>query len=168
MNSAIRQIVSFLLFLFAQVLIFNHLELFQVAVPFVFLVYLLMLPLNTSLTAVYLLAFGMGILIDVLSEHTATGLHAFSCVLMMSVRRWWAGVVGSTSTRGLDDIVIGQQSAIFFALYLLPLILLHQVAYFMLEDFTFQRFFYNFWKAILGTVYTFAMAYIITYLFYKR
>ncbi len=168
MNNPIRLGLSFVLFLLAQVLVFNYLVLFQVAVPYIFLLFLLMLPLQLDQAAVYILAFGMGLMVDMMSDPSAIGLHTFSALFVMIFRRGWASVVGATNTRGLAEIDLQQQSALFYALYLLPLIFLHQLAYFLLEDFTFQRFFYNLWKAILGTVYTFIISYLITFIFYKR
>ncbi|MEL6697595.1 MAG: hypothetical protein AAFP89_15200 [Bacteroidota bacterium] len=168
MSQIVRLILGFFLFLCLQIFLFNHMVLWQVAVPFVFVLYLLMLPMSISRPVHYILAFGMGLLVDLMSSYAAVGLHAFSAVLIVALRTPLVGFLSSSNYRGAEEVKLNQQNSIWLLTYLLPLIFIYQVAYFLLEDFSFIRIWYNLWKALLSSVYTFAVSYLIAYVFYKR
>ncbi|MEO1381686.1 MAG: hypothetical protein AAFV78_00435, partial [Bacteroidota bacterium] len=96
----------------------------------------------------YILAFGMGLLVDLMSSYAAVGLHAFSAVLIVALRTPLVGFLSSSNYRGAEEVKLNQQNSIWLLTYLLPLIFIYQVAYFLLEDFSFIRIWYNLWKAL--------------------
>mgnify|MGYP006266855573 CR=1 FL=1 len=168
MSDVIKYGLAGIGYLLLQVLLFNQLVLFQVATPFVFLLFLFTLPLDLSKTVLYLLAFGMGLLVDVLSESSATGLHAFACVLAVGARGFVLHAITSSNVRSGSDISIRNQNTIWLSSLLLPLIFIHHLTYFYLEALSVQHFFYTLLKVVSSTCYTFAIAILGAYLFYKR
>ncbi len=86
MNKTFIELLAFTLaLLLAQVLVFNHVCLFGVGVPFVFLFVLLRLPVTLSREWCYTIAFLIGLTIDVCSD--TLGMNALSCTLLMALRR---------------------------------------------------------------------------------
>lgn len=86
MNKTTFELAAFALALMlAQVLVFNHICLFGIAVPFVFLFVLLRLPVTLSREWCYTIAFLMGLIIDIFSD--TMGMNALSCTLFMALRR---------------------------------------------------------------------------------
>lgn len=168
MSDLLRYGLAFLLYLVLQVWLFNHLTLFQVATPFVFVLFLFTLPFDLNRSVLYLLAFGMGLTVDMLSENMATGLHAFACVLAMAAREPLLNTLTSSNVRAGSEVSIRNQNSIWLASFLLPLIFVHHLAYFYLEAMTFSRFFYTFLKVLASSVYTFFICGLLAYLFYKR
>jgi hypothetical protein len=168
MSDLIKYTLSLLVYLFLQVFLFNQLTIFQVATPFVFLLFLFTLPFDLSKTALYLLTFGVGLLVDVLSESSATGLHAFSGLLAISLRELVFNAITSSNVRSGSEISIRNQNTIWLVSLLLPLIFVHHLVYFYLEAMSFQHFFYTLLKVISSTAYTFSISLLIAYLFYKR
>jgi len=168
MNDLLKYGLSLFLYVFFQVFLFNELEIFNLAVPHVFLLFLLMLPLNISRPSLYLISFGLGFLVDVLSDGAVTGLHAFSCVLVMGIREGLARILSSSNFRNLEELDLKAQNGLWYLGYLLPLIFVHQVAIHILESLSFQNFLYKLLQISVGTAFTFIICYILVVLFYKR
>lgn len=168
MNDLLKYGLSLLLYVFFQIFLFNELEIFNLAVPHVFLLFLLMLPLNIARPSLYLIAFGIGFLVDILSDGAVTGLHAFSCVLVMGIREVVARILSASNFRNLEDLDFKVQNGLWYLGYLLPLIFIHQIAIHFLEALSFQNFFYKLLQISVGTTFTFLICYILVILFYKR
>lgn len=168
MFSIIRLILAFFAYLLLQVLLFNGLTLFNFVTPFVFLLYLFMLPLSVPTTLTYLLAFGMGLLIDSVSETYMSGLHAFSALLAVACRKQILNITLPASFRESNEVAWQDQSHVWYAIYLLPLIFIHHLAYYFLEAFSFAHFFRTLFQVISGTIYTFVVCYALSIIFYKR
>lgn len=137
-------------------------------VPFAFLIFIFMLPPSWPVPVLYLVSFFTGLLMDVFSEDIAVGLHAASSLLAISLRSRILQLTGISNIRSQEDISLDKQSLLWYAFFLFPLIFAHHLAYYFLEAFSFSYFFYTFFKAILGSIYTFILLYIICITFYRR
>ncbi len=67
-----------------QVVVFNHICLFGVAVPFVFIYLLITLPLTINRSAYISIAFFLGLFVDIFSD--TAGLYALGCTIMAALR----------------------------------------------------------------------------------
>lgn len=168
MRSIFLQILGFILLLFLQIFLFNHLVIFRLAIPFVFLLFLFMLPLKTSKSVLYPLAFFMGLMVDIFSDHAATGLHAFSALIAVSIRIGLASLLSASNFRGVEEIEIREQSSIWLAIYLGLLFFVHHFFYFLLEDFSLSRFVHILGKTIFSTIYSLLISFLIVFVFYKK
>lgn len=74
----------FIILVLVQVLIFNHMVLFGVAFPFIFIYFILVLPLSLHLNWLLTLSFLLGFCIDVFSD--TLGLNSLCCVLLAILR----------------------------------------------------------------------------------
>ena len=83
--SPFRYLCLFIVLLLAQVLICNNLLLFGVAVPFVFIYFIICLPLNTSLNIVMSLGFILGFFVDLFSD--TLGLNSLASLVLAVVRK---------------------------------------------------------------------------------
>ena len=83
--SPFRYVLLFAVLLLTQVLICNNILLFGVAIPFIFIYFILVLPLNTGLNLLMGLAFMMGVLVDLFSD--TLGLNALACLLLSVLKR---------------------------------------------------------------------------------
>lgn len=75
----------FILMLFAQVLICNHIALFNVAVPIVFIYFIIRLPINLGNGVLFTLAFFLGLMVDIASD--TPGVNSLACTLLAAVKR---------------------------------------------------------------------------------
>ncbi|MDE6078438.1 MAG: rod shape-determining protein MreD [Duncaniella sp.] len=69
----------------AQVIVFNHICLFNVAVPLVFIYLILRLPITLSLNWLLTVSFVMGLLVDIFSD--TQGMNAMACTILAVCRR---------------------------------------------------------------------------------
>jgi len=84
-KTAIHLFFTALLLIIAQVIVFNRVCLFGVAVPFVFIYVLLRLPVTMSREWLYTVSFLTGLVIDVFSD--TQGMNALTCTLTFALRR---------------------------------------------------------------------------------
>jgi cell shape-determining protein MreD len=168
MNQIFRQFGVFVLYFTLQILLFNNITLFDMFTPHVFTLFLLMIPITLNFPLTILVAFFAGLLVDLFGFGLLTGLHAFSCVLMMSVRNLWVNVITNRiAFRGNEDVLLYIQPYPWYIQYMLPLILLHHLAYYILDAMGGGNLGMALAKAGGSAVYTFIWAMIFALLFYK-
>lgn len=78
-------LILFLALLLAQVLICNHILLFGVAMPIIFIYLIIRLPMSMSVSNVLTIAFFFGAIIDIFSD--TAGINAFSCTVLAMCRK---------------------------------------------------------------------------------
>lgn len=132
MRSTAINIVFFFVYVMAQVMILKNIVLFDVSFCFLYVAFILMLPVEMSAVALMLTAFGMGFLVDIF--YSSMGLHAFALVITAFVRNYWLGAI--TPQGGYD---VGTTPALaaygptWFLVYSIPLIFIHHATLFFLE-----------------------------------
>jgi hypothetical protein len=163
-RSNIIQIISVFIYLFFQVLILKNAVLFQTAFCFIYVAYLLLLPVETNPLWLMVIGFVMGFFIDMFYD--SIGLHAFSCVMIMYLRNFWLARL--TPQGGYDNGAIpgiGMAGLQWFLVYAIPLIFIHHVVLFFTEVGGFQYFGFTIIKVLCSTVYTTIVILIVQYLF---
>lgn len=78
-------IALFIILLLVQVLICNHIVLFGVAVPFVFIFFILRMPVDMSTQLLLTLSFLLGLGVDICSD--TAGMNALACTILAMVKR---------------------------------------------------------------------------------
>ncbi len=163
-RSNIIQAISFFLYLFFQVLILKNSVLFHTAFCFLYIAYLLLLPVEANPLFLMLVGFVMGFFIDMFYD--SLGLHALSCVFIMYIRNFWLARL--TPQGGYDNSAIPGIAASglqWFLVYAVPLIFLHHAVLFFTEVGGFQYFGFTIMKVLCSTVYTTIVILIVQYLF---
>jgi rod shape-determining protein MreD len=87
MRSSALNIIFFFVYVLVQVLILKNLVLFDVAFCFLYVAFILLLPVEMSPVALMFTAFGMGFLVDIF--YSSMGLHAFALVITAYARNYW-------------------------------------------------------------------------------
>ena len=163
-RSTIIQAISFFVYLFFQVMILKNSVLFGTAFCFLYVAYLLSLPVETNSLWLMLAGFIMGFFIDMFYD--SLGLHALSCVLIMYIRNYWLARL--TPQGGYDNGAIPGIAASgiqWFLTYTIPLVFLHHAVLFFTEVGGFQYFGFTIWKTLCSTMYTTIVILIVQYLF---
>src|SRR5690606_21400286 len=86
MNSKIliSSIIRFFVYILVQVFVLKNLVIFDVAFCFLYVFYLLLLPMETKTIPLMMIAFGMGLSIDIFYD--TLGFHTASLVALAFVR----------------------------------------------------------------------------------
>ena len=74
-----------LILVLAQVIVFNHICIFNVAVPMVFIYLIVRLPITLSPNWVLTIGFFLGLIVDIFSD--TYGMNALACTVLAMVRR---------------------------------------------------------------------------------
>ncbi|WP_128547241.1 hypothetical protein [Larkinella soli] len=125
-------IFLFVLYLALQVLIVRNLVLFDVAFCFIYIGSILLLPYELSLTFTLLIAFSVGIVVDMF--YNTLGMHAAATVLMAYIRP--VVVRLQAAQRGFESRIIfsiHEMGTRNFLYYVFLLALIHHFALFFIE-----------------------------------
>ncbi|MEJ0055498.1 MAG: hypothetical protein WDN75_07500 [Bacteroidota bacterium] len=84
-------IVYFVLYLLVQVMLFKQVILFNTSFCFLYVAFILLLPIETNSLVLMGVAFFLGFFVDIFYD--SLGLHALSLVLVAYVRNYWLGTI---------------------------------------------------------------------------
>jgi len=165
MIAKIIQIVIRFLFLVAiQVLVLNHIQWNGYVNPYVYIFFILTLPVETPKWLLLVTAFVTGLVIDTFGN--TMGMHAaatvFTAFARPGVLRLIAPRDGYEPETKLNPGAMGFK---WFITYVSILVLLHHLVYFYVEVFRFSEFFITFYKAILNGAITILLIVLGQYLF---
>jgi len=164
-NSVLRFVLLFILLVLFQVLVFNNIQFSGYINPYVYILFILLLPFEIPAWMVLLLSFSMGITIDFFSG--TPGIHTSSTVLAGFVRPYVLRVVSPRDgyESGPDPSMSSYGFRWFFS-YTLLIVLIHHIALFYLEVFRFADFFRTMLRIIISTL--FSLTFILIIEFYRR
>lgn len=166
-NVIIRNIFRFFLLVLIQVLIIKNIELGRFINPFVYVLFIVVLPFETPKWLLLCIAFILGITIDMFYD--TAGMHAAACVFMAYLR---PGVLKLFSPR--DGYEFGTQPTIqylgvpWFLSYAGILVVLHHLVLFYFEVFRFSEFFSTFFRVLVSSIFTMLLVVISQYFFQRK
>jgi rod shape-determining protein MreD len=162
-----RNIVRFVLLVLLQVLVFNNIQLGGYLNPYIYVLFLLLMPFETPRWLLLVAAFGLGISIDVFTN--TLGMHAAATVFMAFIRPF---VLNAIAPR--DGYEIGTFPRLFFYgfkwffKYSFILILAHHFVLFYLEVFSFAHFFHTLSRVLLSTVFSTLFIVLSQYIVFRK
>ena len=153
-STTVRFTGLFVALVLLQVLIFNHILLFGVAVPLIFIYFIITLPIGINLYILYTLAFLLGFIIDVFSD--TMGLNSLSCLLMSVVRSpvFYAYIPRDDETRFMYPS-IRSMGWINYSKYLISMTAIYCFLVFVIEYMSFASFGMIMLMFVSSTVLTF-------------
>ena len=78
-NNLLRGFIYFVVFVLIQVLVLNNIHFLRIATPFLYLYFIIKMPVGSSRTQVVFFSFIAGVVIDTFSN--TPGMHAAACTL---------------------------------------------------------------------------------------
>ncbi len=157
-----------LIFLLLQVLVLNNINLTALGLtPYLYIVFIMLLPFETSKGLLLGFAFGMGMLTDIFDD--TGGLHASALLLAAFARPLVLRVLSprdgyETGTRPR----VMYYGIAWFLKYTLLMVFLHHIVYFYLEVFSFGYFFYTLLVLILNTIFSSILILMSQYLIFRK
>lgn len=153
MNSVVRYTGAFILLIALQLLIFNNIQFSGYVNPYVYVMFILILPVAIPSWIVLLLSFLTGFVIDVFSG--TMGVHTFATVMAGFVRPWVLSLNVTTEASEADMSPSSYKSGLrWFLIYTLTVVLIHHLALFYIELFSLRNFFHTLLRVLLSTVAT--------------
>ena len=159
--------VYFVVYLLLQVMLFKQLVLFNTAFCFLYIAFILLLPIETNSLVLMAVAFFLGFCVDIFYD--SVGLHSISLVFVAYVRNYWLGTItpqgGYDAGEGPTLAVNGLQ---WFMVYALPLVFLHHFVLFFTEAGGFGIFWFTMQKVITSLTFTMAVILFLQYFSFDR
>ena len=158
-------IARFILLFLVQVLILNNIQLSGYINPYLYVLFILMLPFQTPKWLLLISSFAMGLLID-LFTHTP-GMHAAAATFMAFCRPGLIGLLSSNKEiepeSNPDIHVFGLA---WFLAYASILVFLHHLLLFFLESFRFESFLLTLSRVFISSVVTIVLILLTEFLFF--
>lgn len=164
-NSILRFGLILIVLVLLQVLLFNNIQFSGYVNPYIYIIFILLLPVEIPSWLLLLLSFGTGMIIDLYSG--SPGMHSSASVLAGFVRPY---VLRLISPR--DGYETGAQPSMliygfrWFLMYSVIIVIVHHTALFYLEVFRFTDFFRTLLRVMLSSVFTIIFVLIIE--FYRK
>lgn len=166
-NEVVKNILRFFFLILFQVLILNNVQLSGYLNPFLYVLFILMLPFSTPDWLVLILSFVLGISVDMFAD--TGGLHAAASVLMAFFRKPVLRLIAPREGYDVNQQPTIQQFGFgWFATYSGLLVLVHHLFLFYMEAFHFSEFFSTFFRAILSSLFTLMLIFISQFFFSKH
>lgn len=137
MNKTVLQIIRFVVLVLFQVLVINHIRLGGYVHPYIYVIFIMLLPLNMPKWQILVLGFVLGLTVDLFTG--TPGLHAGATTLMAFCRPFIINLIsGNQKFENITEPNLGQLDGMWFFRYVLCLVLIHHFALFFLESFSFR------------------------------
>jgi hypothetical protein len=155
----------FISLVLAQVLIFNQVQFSGFFNPYAYLLFIILLPLSAPRYLVLILAFLLGLIIDIFSN--SLGVHSAATVFAAYARPLVIRVISNREDDKSDYPGLHQNKLIWFVNYVLIMVLLHHTVLFYLEVYTFANFFNTFYRVILSSLFSIIIIVLSQFLVFK-
>ncbi|MFL5728748.1 MAG: Rod shape-determining protein MreD [Cytophagaceae bacterium] len=158
--------VYFLIFSALQVFLFLNLSLFGCAFCYIYLGFLLILPIETPRLILMLIGMAAGLIIDIFYD--TLGIHTAACILVAFLRPHIINIL--TPRGGYDtgsEVSFSSLGFQWVVTYSTLLIFIHHIALFFVESWGFHIFFFTLLKALCSTLFTLTVFLLFQYLFYS-
>ncbi len=160
-------LLRFIALVFIQVFLLKNISLYGLSTPYLYILFILLLPFETPNLLLFPLAFTLGLTID--AFYDTPGLHAMACVLLAFVRVLFISI--TVQKEGFDnepEPTLSLMGFRWFFTYTLILTLFHHFFLFILEVFRFSEIQYTLARALLSSIFTVFLILISGLLFYKN
>ncbi len=136
-----------------QVLFFNHINVFNVAIPFFYVIFFITLPVDVKGIPLLLIAFLGGLTIDVFTN--TLGMHSTACLTLAFARPYVLELLSPREGYEFNSKPsVAEFGTLWFIPYGLILIVLHHFVLFSVEALRFAEFFWILGKTLSSAILT--------------
>ncbi len=166
-NLFLRNIGRFLFLVLFQVLVLDNIQLGGYLIPFMYVLFILLMPFETPGWLLLVSAFFLGFSID-LFEHTP-GVHASATVFMAFLRPAVLKIIAPREGYEPNSFPrIHFYGVSWFLQYSAILVFSHHLFLFYLEVFSLSGFFNTFLRIILSSIFSIGLIILSQFLIFKK
>ena len=153
-NSIFGYSLLFVVLILLQVLIFNHIRFGGYINPYIYILFVMLLPIDVRGGTLLIMAFLTGLSIDMFLD--SLGMHAAATLCMAFTRPAVIRLISVRSDFEPGTVPsISNQGPRWIITYAVLLILAHHIPLFFLEIFRFNEFFSTFGRILLSSLFSF-------------
>lgn len=164
LNEIIRHIIRFAVLVLIQVFVLNNIQLGGYINPYLYVLFILLLPFEIPDWLLLFIALIVGLTIDMFTN--TQGMHAAATVFTAFLRPYMLSLISPR-----DGYEFGTKPSIaqlgftWFITYASILVFLHHLLLFYIEVFRFSEFFRTFFRVIASSAFTLVLIVITQYIF---
>jgi hypothetical protein len=159
-------LLRFIAIILVQLLVINNIELSSYINPYIYISFILLLPVTVKPWQLVVLSFLCGAFMDAFSS--TPGLHIAATNLMGFMRIHYLNVTTTKEDiEGRISPTLSQKGVVWFTVYCFVMTFIHHLFLFFLEIYGFQEFFSTITRVFLSTIITVFLIVIGQLLFYR-
>ena len=166
MGNLIKYGFMFFVLALVQVLIFNQVHFGGYINPFVYILFILLLPVNTPRYFLLISGFLLGLLIDVFSN--SLGMHASATVFIAFIRPFVIRTISNREEDRNNYPGLKQNSFAWFLSYTVIMVFSHHFIFFFLEFFTFTHFLTTLIKVVFSSLFSVFLIIVSQFLIFRE
>ena len=160
-------LLRFLALLLLQVFVLNNVVITGMFNPYVYVYFVLALPMSIPRAGLLVLSFLAGLTVDYFSH--SLGIHAFTCTLIGFVRPYMFNLIQPPGGYSNEDRpAIGSMGFGWYVRYALPLLFVFHLVLFLLETLSANQLLFVLSKAAASTAVATAIVVLFEFFFSKR
>ena len=160
-------LLRFIILVFMQVFLLKNITLYNLSTPYLYILFILLLPFEIPNVLLFALSFILGLTID--AFYDTPGLHAAACVVLALVRILFISI--TVQKEGFDnepEPTLSIMGFRWFFTYALVLTLFHHFFLFNLEVFRIADIQYTLSRFVLSSLFTVFLMLVIGLLFFRK
>lgn len=166
MISVIKYTVQFFLLIAFQVMVLNNIEIFGYMNPYLYVVFVIMLPANTNRNLLLIVGFLLGFAIDIFENSGA--VHASATVLIAFIRPAVFRFMAGPANLEINRMNIQTLGTLRFMILAATLVFVHHFWLFMLEAFNFRELLQVMIRTFFSSIFTLLLIYLAQILVYRK
>lgn len=159
--------IRFILLIATQVFLLKNMGYYNLSIPYLYILFILLLPFGIPNWLLFMLAFATGITVDVFYD--TLGLHALACTVMAFVRILFISL--TVQRDGFDNEPeprLGIMGFRWFVFYAIILAFFHHLILFTFETFRLSEIGYTLVRVVLSSLLSTALILIAEFAFYRK
>lgn len=166
MNSVISaHTIRFIVLVFAQVIIFNHINFLGYINPYPYILFIILYPVKNNRMLFLLLSFILGLTIDMFLD--SGGMHAAASLVVAYARPIFLkssfGMIYEHQTIKFNTVEFGSKLT-----YIAFLTAVHHIVLFTLEIFSASKIILTLQKALFSSIFTILLCVLLTIIFSRN
>ena len=166
-RAIVNNTLRFIVLLATQVFLLKNTGYYNLSVPYLYILFILLLPFNIPNGLLFLLAFISGITVDVFYD--TLGLHALACSVMAFVRIVYISI--TVQRDGFDNEPeprLGIMGFRWFVFYAVILTFFHHLVLFTFEAFRMSEFGFTIIRVLLSALLSTILILVAEFVFYRK
>lgn len=148
----IKYAIMFIVLVLIQVLFLNQVQFSGFVNPYIYILFVLLLPINAPKYVLLISAFLLGLSIDIFSN--TLGIHAFATVFIAYVRPLIIGLITNREEDMSEYPGLHQNGIGWFLYYTTLMVVLHHSVLFFVEVFTFTNSLETLYRIVLSSIFS--------------
>lgn len=148
----IKYFLMFVVLVALQVLFLNQIQFSGFINPFIYILFIMLLPVSAPRYAILLLSFFIGLAVDIFSN--SPGLHTAASVFIAYLRPVVIRMITNREEELNNYTGLAQTGFVWFLSYTSIMVVIHHTVLFYVEVFTFHSFFNTLYRVLLSSLFS--------------